>query len=135
MISQLAVQPTEQRVQIPLDPKWVPTKMPKLSSPHRRRIVTFRMEMDSDEKDALEGRMRSNAHPPCPVAVLFSGGARDVHMTARSILKHMIAPLGTRRCCIFIRSLLDPDAHKLSTLLSIAGDSVVHTRVWTTLSG
>ena len=64
-------------------------------------------------------------HPTCPIALLFSGGARDVHMTAPSILRNLVSPLGASRVCIFIRALLDPDAHKIAALLNATGVHVV----------
>eukprot|EP00966_Prymnesium_polylepis_P263624 6089838-Prymnesium_polylepis.1 len=67
-----------------------------------------------DATTALAG----SPHPKCPIALLFSGGARDVHMTGPSIMRNLIQPLGASRVCLFIRALLDPDAHKLDVLLN-----------------
>ena len=60
----------------------------------------------------------SRALPSCTVALILSGGVRDFHMTAPSIERHLIGPLGGREAaCLFMRALLDPDAHKLAALL------------------
>ena len=56
-------------------------------------------------------------HPACRVALVLSGGARDVHLTAASLAQHLIPSIGgAANVCLFVRSLLDPDAHKLTAL-------------------
>lgn len=55
----------------------------------------------------------------CPVAMVLSGGAREAHMTLPSLVQNVLPPLGgPSKVCFFIRSLLDPDAYKLSILLA-----------------
>ena len=58
----------------------------------------------------------------CRVALILSGGARDVHLTAASLAEHLIPSIGgtmaAANVCLFVRSLLDPDAHKLTALMA-----------------
>ena len=59
-------------------------------------------------------------HPSaCRVALILAGGARDVHLTAASLARHLLPAIGgsAANVCLFVRSLLDPDAHKLTALM------------------
>jgi hypothetical protein len=61
----------------------------------------------------------STSYWSCPVALILSGGARDAHMTLPSLVQHVLPSLGgPNKVCYFVRSLLDPDAYKLSILLA-----------------
>ena len=58
-----------------------------------------------------------DAASSCSVALILSGGARDVQLTAASLARNLLPSLGgAARVCVFVRSLLDPDAHKLTAL-------------------
>ena len=57
--------------------------------------------------------------PACTVALILSGGVRDFHMTATSMVRHLITPFSASDVCLFLRTLLDPDAHKLRVLLHL----------------
>ena len=53
------------------------------------------------------------------MALILAGGARDVHLTAASLAQHLLPAVGggAANVCLFVRSLLDPDAHKLTALM------------------
>ena len=67
--------------------------------------------------------------PSCSTAIVLSGGARDFHMTALSLVDNLAIPLGLTDVCWFIRALLDPDAHKLTALLHAEYIKVVSLQV------
>ena len=105
-------------------------RLPKMTSRSSSWVTQQNRVVEGSPRTAIERRMWNQPgsaagapkYPKCSVALILSGGARDVHMTAPSIVQHLIKDsFGSSRVCVFIRALLDPDAHKLSALLNITG--------------